>query len=80
MKNRIDFWDDRLIKAGKDWRTEIHNTLQRADVAILLASRIFWLPNLFTKRKSLFYWKEGLMMVSTTDGFTRVIGVTDLIK
>ena len=34
----LEFWDDRKIGAGDDWRREIQQALARADAAILLVS------------------------------------------
>ena len=37
----FDVWDDRRIKGGGNWQTEIDAALDRADIAILLISRHF---------------------------------------
>jgi pimeloyl-ACP methyl ester carboxylesterase len=37
----IDVWDDTKIKAGKDWKSEIQNTLAEAGVGLLLVSQDF---------------------------------------
>lgn len=34
-------WDDRQIKAGNEWREEIKNAIENADVAVLLVSQDF---------------------------------------
>jgi pimeloyl-ACP methyl ester carboxylesterase len=37
----IDVWDDTKIKAGKDWKREIQNSLAEASVGLLLVSQDF---------------------------------------
>ena len=37
----LDIWDDRRIRAGGNWKEEIHAALERADVALLLISADF---------------------------------------
>jgi internalin A len=37
----IETWDDREIEAGEDWREQIHDNLERADLILLLVSANF---------------------------------------
>ncbi|MBV9158949.1 MAG: toll/interleukin-1 receptor domain-containing protein, partial [Acidobacteriaceae bacterium] len=37
----IDLWDDKRILGGDEWRNEIQQALQRAEVAVLLISQYF---------------------------------------
>ena len=37
----FDVWDDRRIKGGGDWQTDIDTALDKADIAVLLISRYF---------------------------------------
>lgn len=37
----LDLWDDRKIRAGKDWHAEIHAEMSSAKVALLLVSPAF---------------------------------------
>ncbi|HLP57724.1 MAG TPA: hypothetical protein VK186_02795 [Candidatus Deferrimicrobium sp.] len=42
-------WDDTQIKPGSDWRMEIETALNQAQVAVMLISADFLLPNLSMK-------------------------------
>ena len=37
----FDVWNDRRIKGGKDWQTEIDTALDQADIGVLLISKHF---------------------------------------
>src|SRR5262249_36350461 len=37
----IDFWDDTRIKVGSQWRSEIKDAIERAEIVILLVSKEF---------------------------------------
>jgi internalin A len=39
--NLIETWDDREIEAGEDWRDQLNDNLERADIIILLVSAYF---------------------------------------
>ena len=48
FKGKIDFWDDTKIKAGKKWKQEIDNTLNKTKVGILLISADFFNSDFIT--------------------------------
>lgn len=41
MENLLDVWDDQRIEAGDDWRSEIENAINKANIAILIISANF---------------------------------------
>jgi TIR domain len=54
----LDVWDDRRIAAGDDWRPEIEQAIERAEVAILIVSKDF-LTSKFIREQELTSILEG---------------------
>lgn len=42
LNGQIEFWYDQNIKAGAEWKNEIGEKLEQADIIILLLSKEFW--------------------------------------
>lgn len=39
LEGGLDYWDDRRIQPGRDWRSEIRSVIQSSDAAVLLVSQ-----------------------------------------
>src|SRR5918993_2592769 len=44
-ENSLDLWDDTHIRPGDDWKQEIQNALDTAQVAVLLISADFFVSD-----------------------------------
>jgi len=67
MQNLLDIWEDRQIEAGDDWKPEIEDAINKANVAILMISANFLtskfilgeeVPKLLERRE-----KEGIRVI-----------------
>ena len=67
MEGALDVWDDRRIGAGHDWRPEIEQAIERAEIAILIVSKNF-LTSKFIREQEL-----TKILAGRTEGRLRVI-------